>query len=55
MNWRDLSLKWKLALPLGAITGLLLVLSVQQISMMQNSSNKFKSIYFPKRTNNKKN
>lgn len=45
MNWRDLSLKWKLALPLGAITGLLLVLSVQQISMMQSSSNKFKSIY----------
>lgn len=45
MNWRDLSLKWKLALPLGAITGLLLVLSVQQISMMQGASSKFKSIY----------
>ena len=45
MNWRDLSLKWKLALPLGAITGLLLILSVQQISMMQGATDKFKSIY----------
>lgn len=45
MNWRDLSLKWKLALPLGIITGLLLALSIQQISMMGSVTDKFKSIY----------
>ncbi len=49
-KWNDLSIQWKLALPLGMIALLLISLTFQQVSTMRGISADFNSIqknYFP--------
>ncbi|MEM9102562.1 MAG: methyl-accepting chemotaxis protein [Pseudomonadota bacterium] len=45
MKWQDLSLKWKLTIPIGVIMVLVIFLCVQQYFAMKSLNNKFYSIY----------
>lgn len=45
MNWQDMSLKWKMSLPIAIVTLLLLILSFQQFNSSKIVTNDFVSIY----------